>query len=92
MEVQERWSTSVTTISCRGSANGQPFAVPPMQTAPVDPEEQRRLQEREAARLSKLFAGTSVREQAATLSAPLDGTGGTAPVTAPPIGGGRRGR
>ena len=47
-------------------ANGQPVTVPSMPTAPVDQEEQRRLQEREAARLSKLFAGTSVREQAAT--------------------------
>jgi type IV secretion system protein VirB10 len=49
-------------------ANGQPVTVPPMPTAPaVDPEEQRRMQEREAARLSKLFAGTSVREQPVAL-------------------------
>ena len=49
-------------------ANGQPVTVPPMPTAPaVDPEEQRRIQEREAARLSKLFAGTSVREQPVAL-------------------------
>ncbi len=69
-------------------ANGQPVTVPSMPTAAVDPEEQRRLQEREAARLSKLFAGTSVREQAtAQLStAPLDGT---APVAGLPIGEGQ---
>ncbi len=49
-------------------ADGQPVIVPPMPTEPaVDPEEQRRLQEREAARLSKLFAGTSVREQSVAL-------------------------
>ena len=49
-------------------ANGQPVTVPPMPTAPAaDPEEQRRMQEREAARLSKLFAGTSVREQPVAL-------------------------
>ena len=49
-------------------ANGQPVIVPPMPAAPaVDPEEQRRIQEREAARLSKLFAGTSVREQPVAL-------------------------
>lgn len=49
-------------------ANGQPVTVPPMPTAPaVDPEEQRRMQEREAARLSKLFAGTGVREQPVAL-------------------------
>ena len=48
--------------------NGQPVTIPAAPTAPtVDPEEQRRLQEREAARLSKLFAGTSVREQATAL-------------------------
>jgi len=48
--------------------NGQSVPIPGASTAPtVDPEEQRRLQEREAARLSKLFAGTSVREQATAL-------------------------
>ena len=62
-----------------------------MPTAPVDPEEQRRLQEREAARLSKLFAGTSEREQAATLlpSVTTDGTGATAAVAGPSAGGGQ---
>ena len=72
-------------------AKGQPVTVPSMPTAPVDPDEQRRLQEREAARLSKLFAGTSVREEAAALlsTAPLDGTAGTAPVAGLPIGGGQ---
>ena len=71
-------------------ANGQPVTIPPMPTAPVDQEEQRRLQEREAARLSKLFAGTSVRAQAATLlpTAPPDGTAGNAPAGLP-IGGGQ---
>ena len=61
-------------------ANGQPVTVPSMPTAPVDQDEQRRLQEREAARLSKLFAGTSVREQATTLlpSVTTDGTGPSA--------------
>ena len=49
-------------------ANGQPVTVPAMPTAPgADPEEQRRLQEREAARLSKLFAGTGVHEQPVAL-------------------------
>ena len=49
-------------------ANGQPVTVPPMPTAPgVDPEEQRRMQEREAARLSKLFAGTGVHAQPVAL-------------------------
>ncbi len=70
-------------------ANGQPVTVPSMPTAPVDQEEQRRLQEREAARLSKLFAGTSVREQPTTLlsAAPSDGTGGPTPVPGLPTGG-----
>jgi type IV secretory pathway VirB10-like protein len=55
---------------------GQPVTVPTMPTAPaVDPEEQRRIQEREAARLSKLFAGTSVREQDAALLPPPSGYG-----------------
>ena len=46
--------------------NGQPVMIPTMPTAPtVDPEQQRLAQEREAARLSKLFASTSVRQQAA---------------------------
>jgi type IV secretory pathway VirB10-like protein len=61
---------------------GQAVTVPTMPTAPaVDPEEQRRIQEREAARLSKLFAGTSVREQAAALlpRSFADGTTGPAP-------------
>lgn len=47
---------------------GQSVTIRTTPTAPgVDPEEQRRAQEREAARLSKLFAGTSVRDQAAAL-------------------------
>ena len=61
---------------------GQAVTVPTMPTAPaVDPEEQRRIQEREAARLSKLFAGTSVREQAASLLRQpfADGQTGPAP-------------
>ena len=67
-------------------ANGQPVTVPPMPTAPaVDPEEQRRMQEREAARLSKLFAGTSVREQPVALrtsgpDTPQPGSGQTGPL------------
>ena len=70
-------------------ANGQSVTVPPMPTAPVDQEEQRRLQEREAARLSKLFAGTSVREQPATLltARPQDGAGAQAPDAGVPLGG-----
>ena len=67
-------------------ANGQPVTVPPMPTAPaMDPEEQRRMQEREAARLSKLFAGTSVREQPVALrtsgsDTPQPGSGQTGPL------------
>ena len=42
--------------------NGQPVTIPAMPTAPtVDPEQQRLAQEREAARLSKLFASTGTR-------------------------------
>ncbi len=71
-------------------ANGQPVTVPSMPTAPVDQEEQRRLQEREAARLSKLFAGTSVREQPATLltGQSPDGAGAQAFNAGVPPGGG----
>ena len=74
-------------------ANGQSVTVPSMPTAPVDPEEQRRLQEREAARLSKLFAGTSVREQPVTLltAAPPDGTGAPAAGAGLPFGEGQLG-
>lgn len=45
---------------------GQPVPPPVVTTPAVDPEEQRRLQEMEAARLSRLFADakTTVREQA----------------------------
>jgi type IV secretory pathway VirB10-like protein len=47
---------------------GQSVTIPTTPSAPgVDPEEQRRAQEREAARLSKLFAGTSARDQTAAL-------------------------
>ena len=67
-------------------ASGQPVIVPPMPSAPVvDPEEQRRIQEREAARLSKLFAGTNVREQPVALR-----TSGP-DVTPPPPGFGPNG-
>lgn len=70
---------------------GQPVTVPSMPTAPVDPDEQRRLQEREAARLSKLFAGTSVREQPATLlsTVPPGGMRTTGPDGGSPLGGGQ---
>ena len=54
--------------------NGQAVTVPVMPTAPtVDPEQQRQAQEREAARLSKLFASTSTRQQAAAPSATVPG-------------------
>ena len=70
---------------------GQPVTVPAMPTSPaVDPEEQRRAQEREAARLSKLFATVSVREQPAALSpsAPINGTVmGSSPLGVPPDAG-----
>ena len=53
-------------------AKGQTVAVPAMPSAPgADPAEQRLVQESEAARLSKLFAGTSVRDRPA--SSPPDG-------------------
>ncbi len=61
---------------------GQAVTVSTIPTVPaVDPEEQRRIQEREAARLSKLFAGTSVRVQAASLLRQpfADGTTDAAP-------------
>jgi len=61
--------------------NGQSVPIPAASTSPtVDPEEQRRLQEREAARLSKLFAGTSVREQAAALLPTTPGDPSAAPT------------
>jgi type IV secretion system protein TrbI len=66
---------------------GQP--VPPTGPLPqpgVTPEEQRRLQEIEAARLSKLFASTETR--AATPSLPAPTTPGTTlavPAEAPPV-------
>jgi type IV secretion system protein VirB10 len=66
---------------------GQP--VPPTGPLPqpgVTPEEQRRLQESEAARLSKLFASTETR--AATPSLPAPTTPGTTlavPAEAPPV-------
>ena len=51
---------------------GQPVTVPAMPTSPaVDPEEQRRAQEREAARLSKLFATVSVQQQTVALQTGL---------------------
>jgi len=60
--------------------NGQSVTIPATPTTPsVNPEEQRRAQEREAARLSKLFAGTSVREQATALLP----TAGVNPIAGP---------
>ena len=54
--------------------NGQAVTIPAMPTAPtVDPEQQRLAQEREAARLSKLFASTSTHQQAAAPSGPMPG-------------------
>ena len=47
---------------------GQPVTVPAMPASPtVDPEEQRLAQEREAARLSKLFATVSLQQQTVAL-------------------------
>ena len=64
---------------------GQPVTVPAMPTsAAVDPEEQRRAQEREAARLSKLFATVSVQQQAAALPPGLPVNGRSLPAAGLP--------
>jgi type IV secretion system protein TrbI len=67
---------------------GQP--VPPGGPLPqpgVTPEEQRRLQEIEAARLSKLFAATAIRVAAAAPASPMTTSGTTlaVPAEAPPL-------
>jgi type IV secretory pathway VirB10-like protein len=54
------------------SAQGQA----PLATSAVDPEAQRRAQEMEAARLSRLFAMTSFREQPAPVASPAPADGG----------------
>ena len=60
--------------------NGQSITIPAAPT--VDPEKQRMEQEREAARLSKLFATTNVRQQAAALLPTMPGElNGTPPAT-----------
>ena len=64
---------------------GQPVTVPPMPTSPtVDPEEQRRAQEREGARLSKLFATVSVQQQTAALQPGLPVDGSSLPAAGSP--------
>ncbi len=71
--------------------NGRSVTIPAAPTAPtVDPEKQRMEQEREAARLSKLFATTNVRQQPAALLPITPGQlNGTPPATpgAPPEAG-----
>lgn len=71
--------------------NGQFVTIPAAPTAPtVDPEKQRMEQEREAARLSKLFATTAARQQAAaslpTVPGQLNGTSLMSPGTPPDAG------
>ncbi len=66
---------------------GQPVTVPAMPASPtVDPEEQRRAQEREAARLSKLFATVSVQQQVAPYAPglPVAGAGSLPPTSGLP--------
>ena len=64
---------------------GQPVTVPAMPTSPaVDPEEQRRAQEREAARLSKLFATVSLQQQTAGVSPGLPVNGSLPPTAGSP--------
>ena len=64
---------------------GQPVTVPAMPTSPaVDPEEQRRAQEREAARLSKLFATVSVQQPAVVLPPGLPVNGSSVPTGGSP--------
>lgn len=73
------------------SAQNQGMPVPPTGTMPqpgVTPEEQRRLQEIEAARLSKLFAATDNRSVAPLPSiapAAMPGTTLAVPAEAPPL-------
>ena len=57
---------------------GQPVVPPAMPAAPVDPEEQRRHAEQEAARTSRVFFQTEARATAA--ASPLAGTAGMADV------------
>jgi type IV secretion system protein TrbI len=66
---------------------GRPVPIPAMPTPGIDPAEQRRLQEIESARLSKLFAGTETRtEPAAPVTAPsAPGTTLAVPAEVPPI-------
>ena len=61
----------------------------PSAATQVDADEQRRAQEREAARLSRLFADVSVRDQVAALPAigaePLSSTAASSPAGAVPL-------
>ena len=73
------------------SAQNQGQPVPPggpLQQPGVTPEEQRRLQEIEAARLSKLFMATAIRVPSAATPASAPGAPGTplaVPAEAPPL-------
>jgi type IV secretion system protein VirB10 len=73
------------------SAQNQGQAVPPGGPLPqpgMTPEEQRRLQEIEAARLSKLFAATAIRVSVpvtAAAASPMPGTTLAVPAEAPPL-------
>jgi type IV secretion system protein VirB10 len=73
------------------SAQNQGQPVPaggPLPQPGMTPEEQRRLQEVEAARLSKLFAATAIRVSAPvvpTAASPMPGTTLAVPAEAPPL-------
>ena len=73
------------------SAQNQGQPVPaggPLPQPGMTPEEQRRLQEIEAARLSKLFAATAIRVSAPvtpTAASPVPGTTLAVPAEAPPL-------
>lgn len=68
---------------------GQPVPAPgPLPQPGITPEEQRRLQEIEAARLSKLFAATAIRTSAPSSipsTTAVPGTTLAVPVEAPPL-------
>lgn len=74
----------------RAQEQGKPVAVPNIQTPRVDPEEQRRLAEIEAARLAKLFTDsrgerTTGNQQAASTTATTATGSGIDPATGLPL-------
>lgn len=74
----------------RAQEQGKPVAVPNIQTPRVDPEEQRRLAEIEAARLAKLFTysqgeRTTGNQQAASTTATTATGSGIDPATGLPL-------